>query len=658
MPTIRVLARAGGTELGRWEWPSDGVDEATAVLGRLDEDESLAFELTPGVREEPWHLYAGDTLLGEEDSEKPDRVLEDGAWKWRSATFLESARGPVMLRFVPDEATPESGSRLCLRVTVVPNKVGEEGYSRLVRDLSTLGRGLILDLLSKSRIGLALSLQEHLPTPRSALEELTALSEIAAALEWQTRAIARDPAKTLCRETRLSEVRGSERIARSGMRELASRGLSPRRALGLAVGVTTLCERGVESVDTPEHRVIKGAVSEIMQRIRRCRRLIEGETHCIEADRPYRERPPVESSLWVIQDEPRLRELEAEDAKAKHILDSLRRISAAFPLALSRPSSQKPNSPVFLHVPAYRRIRHSIVRLRRGDTALYDDGLSVRTAATSELYERWVFLQVVASLFDLGFVSLDQAGLASLVAMRYRLMLEKEGHILFAAKRSGQSGGPAVVRVEYEPFIHVREEAARRKARVFAESGSRLSNALRPDVLLSFHRPTRYGRDNTWDDAVVFDAKYSRRVDGKISEAWNKYARIRRSSDGKGIVRGVFLVAPETISPSKSVGTLGIRFTDPAFRVAEWRDETQPMGAVRLFPCEEADGGGPDTLAARENTAAPRVRSMRSIRVAMEQVVTGLGYEAIAAGMWEEKVRALKPGFAGTVSSPSLGKAG
>ncbi len=535
-----LTAYVGGRHRGTVVWSDDVTTVVEASLGQIDEEAKVEFSVTPAEQERPYRVLAGDVALNSDEDNIPQ--LREGSWYWPAKDYFESARGPVTVTL--QEADPHNASiaieRVRIAVHVHPSKLGEERFLALLDDLGTISRGLLFDFLGKARMAFTMS-SRTAEDPRSKLEELEYLSVTLVELRDRLRRIAADPVRQLSRSVERRSVRGPERLAVSGLRDLACRGIRPGQSRLIAVNVSSYCEKAFESLETTEHRIIRGMLESLAARAKECRRMIEAESAWLKGQvqivAPGGKGPVFETY------ERRIEKLGTLRREAARLSREVRLLTGHQVLSASRPSRTAPTTPVFEHVPSYRAVRDTVLRFRRATSAFVDGGLALKLAATSELYEQWVFLQCVAAIADKGFPLLHQKGVASLIRRRLKIALEEGAGVRFAARTP--EGKEGEIEVRYEPMIFGKSQASGKCDALYDAFKARRAAPLSPDVLIVFSERDDGKSESSVRHVVALDAKYTRgRIEDKAAELFAKYRGIAAGDVNGPVVRGVFAVWP------------------------------------------------------------------------------------------------------------------
>lgn len=552
MSPIFVLLSEEGEVLLSVEGDSPTEPEAIRVL----ESVPYGFLLEAPERDQEYRVSIGD--LDPERSWDADPSAETAvrgqsryarSVEWPMALHFESARGTVRitLRSRQRETTETWKLRACLPVVVSPNKMGELRYRVMVRQLTGLAAGLVLDLWSKSRTGVEFRVFTDRVAARSNQLDLRLLEQVWGRVSPALERIEVDPWAVLRRVQVPSRWRGWGRLSRSGAQRLASRGSTPSRAA--VVGEVVLQERLVESVDTAEHRLLLTMLLLLLRRVQDCLYGIRREMDVVQLNKEFRSAGwGPQADLYESEDLPRLMQLHAAQERAERILRSLQ---AALRLPFLRdlsPLAGWPEGPVFEHIEPYHEIARAITQYLRAAPVIVDEGMQERVKSTSRMYEQWVFLQLVAALRRAGLSCPDTDRiLRRVTSHRFTVDLERDLRLDFA-----DSGGRRL-RVRYEPWILPEETALERGDTLFRASGDR---AWSPDVVLEFLGEGALSVEY----AVVLDAKYTRMLREHHWDGTSKYFEIRATADRRSVVHQLWLAYPSS-QPGIEMVDRAVRWT-------------------------------------------------------------------------------------------------
>jgi hypothetical protein len=475
-----------------------------------------------------------------------DEVPDDAAGQdfghivsWKHSTYFESARGRVLVQLLTRESRPlgDWKRRAQFIVNVLPAKLGEERYEAMFEDLRAVSVGLVLDLLSKSRLKLGLAGVGALSS-RPAHAELAVLERLWAAVSLTLQRIALQPmvGLRLVRERRLSW--GSERLSEIGLRQLAAAGIDPRKA-NTPRPFYAVRDRLRETFDIAEHRTIVGFLRFLRDRVADCARRAEEHILAIQKERPFRDIDQTDgSNLFRDIDTPRMERLQIANGRARDLAERIRGAEKVDFLRGLAGELRVPHGPVFSNVLSYRRFRDEMLRYLGASLAILDEGVEERAKSTGRMYEQWIFLQVLAALRACGLSPLSQEGLLTR-SRRHRFTIDIErGTRVYFRCPDGR-----YVNVRYEPWIHPATLARSLHDTVYR--GRSGENSWCPDVLIEVLtessdrlKPARL------DYAIVIDAKYTSRINPRHQDGVRKYNEIRSTDDDRPAVMQVWLAHP------------------------------------------------------------------------------------------------------------------
>ncbi|MBP5226688.1 MAG: DUF2357 domain-containing protein, partial [Kiritimatiellae bacterium] len=474
--------------------------------------------------------------VGEERIDAECRAFSFGCELAKGAYF-ESAFAKTafsVMRQAGDESAEEKVAEC--ELYVLPSKIGHENYQRMVGDLQKVCRSLINDLIGKSRHGQDWDDAFQPVLFRSMEEELTAIRRTWAELAPLIEEISVAPAtRTVIKHTMASV--GRNRSYR-GIAAMMKKGVDPRNA---SPGRKCPTFRLKESVDVPEHRLIKGFMSFLLMRLRKCHDGVNGDIEGIESDKRYRSKPPAPEaiSLYELEDVPKLRKLRRY---ARRIDDLCGGIQGILLSGFWRDLAEEVEYPVpgkFSESACYIEIANIILRyLRDGLNTGEMVGEDFMTKKTSRMYEQWILIQLVTAMERCGLdIETWESVIRRSVSSQFGLDFKKNTRFL------AKLDGPYSVLLRYEPWILPRNMLSMHEEETLCHFESN-DSFWNPDFMIELVK--RENGANKTIYAVALDAKYSRKPGTDMRSGVSKYAKIR-SNDGRRcrqVARQVWLVYP------------------------------------------------------------------------------------------------------------------
>jgi hypothetical protein len=512
----------------------------------VSETQQLGFELSGREPETEYRIRLGNV----EQASAPNAwtassVVSTGRVynrlvHWEEGAYLESGRGRTTL-FLESRIADEAKAwrpRAIVQFVVLPTKLGELRYQRMLDELTGLAAGFVLDLISKSKISLGFASTAGGILAGSSQLELRTLHatwrRITAALEL----IQREPATAIARRQVLRQCWGSERLGYRAVRQLATSGADLRDKRSPRPFVTRV-ETTQETVDTVEHRRIVAFLQLLEDRVRECAVNAERQMRIIERDREFREsRRHDEESLYEAVDLPRIRRLRDAADSAYRLRSNIRDARSLEFLRGVRPSPGPLQGPVFEHIVPYRRFREAAIAFARSSVVVLGDDGEDQLKSTSRMYEQWVFLQILAAIRNSGLrAEIRSSLIRALGRQRFTLDIERGTHVEF------RSRDKRIVSVRYEPWILPNGVARARRDTVYR--GREGTTPWSPDILIEVMRDdAEEGVPNTVEYGIVVDAKYSRRLGDRHWDAVRKYLDIKSTRTGREVVYQVWLAYP------------------------------------------------------------------------------------------------------------------
>jgi hypothetical protein len=504
----------------------------TTTTEALSEDERYAFRIDDPEEDEVYKICIGDF----EPDEPEGKELGPQVW-WTPWVYFESARGRVTIHLFSRSLRAGGAwkKRMDLAVIVIPSKLGDARYNAMYESLRAVSAGLVFDLLSKSRVSVGLKTEDNLSV-RPASSELMMLSQLWSRLSLAIAEIASQPSGVLQRTKAVQAHLRSTRISRRDLNSLVKRGIDLRspRSLGSVRVVRHVIE---ESIDTSEHRTILAILQLLYARVEDCERRANAQVAYMVSERPLRDFEIQGHNPFMETDIPKIERLRAIITEAALLREQIR---SAMSLSLFKglqPELAALVSPVFNHVPSYRRLRDEAIRYFRSTVALLDTGIEERSKATQRIYEQWVFLQLVASMRFVGLQPVSQESLLSRSQQnRFTIDFDRGTRVEFIAH-----DGRAIL-VRYEPWVHPKATATQAGETLYR--GIVGDVAWSPDVLIEVFAGSASGSQAQY--ALVVDAKYSRVVKESQRQGVSKYNNIRGIVDDRPVVKQVWIAHPAT----------------------------------------------------------------------------------------------------------------
>lgn len=541
-----------------------------APIGELQECSFAVDSPEPGVK---YQIRIGD-IFADASRDEPPRGSPGqgrtfpGSVQWESAKYFESARGETVASlFSQGDSDQEWVPRAELTLRVVPTKLGEERYEAMYQSLSRLSLSFVHDLISKSSrfssiAGGGVSAAVHSPQAQLRLIETTWVALVGAFAD-----IERAPVTVLHRTLGQRRLWGTENLRSRAIARLAEAGFTndsqsiPIRAFA---GVLT------ESVDTIEHRVIGGFLRLLLAHLQDCADDARANLSALETDAVMlRDFPDEQLSIGQ-----RAGRLQSAIATAERLQHQIRAVRAMRPFSAVSAELPLMRTPVFENVLPYRRIWDRMTRYVDRSSIVVGPDASHRVKPTWRLYEQWVFFQVTAALSVLGLQCESEVGVLQRMS-RYRFTLDLD----WASRLSFVSPAGDAINVTYQPIIHGQIDAVSRRDTLFRGHGA---NARRtPDIVIEVLGGERGpGMAPTVVNALIIDAKYSRRIEPRHWDKVHRYFEIRSTASRAAVVRQVWIAYPGE-SPAITPRDEFISWTSSGPDVAP---EENVLGSISLIP--------------------------------------------------------------------------
>jgi hypothetical protein len=556
-----------------------GSSPITAVVldGANTSDESLSlgelqycgFEVLNVEATSEYRLWVGD----EEPLTQSWGMRYGNRDIWQDHCYFESSRGlvSVFLRSRTRQSDDQWQERAAIVLNVVPEKLGEARYIAMFEELRSLSIGLVFDLVSKTHRSVR-TVGIKGVSIRPPHIELLALEELWERLSLVLLRMSLQPASRLRSHTELRALWGGERLDPTTLTRLAAAGIDPRDARNPRP-LKAVERRLRETFDTFEHRVIRGFLEYIGQRVRECQRSAIEHMKAIEAERMHRDvRLSIGPTIYESFDLPRVRRLEDACERANSLLRRILNAGQLPFLQNVRPELAEPRSAVFDNVMPYHYFRRLMLSCLGRSLIVLDVQGEERIKSTSRMYEQWVFLQVAAAIRSFGLATKTDHDFLKPLGRRFVIDIDRGARIVF------ESNNGREIHLRYEPYIFPSPVAKKRADSVYR--GIYGDTPWAPDVLIEFFTLDSDGT-SALDYAVVLDAKYSREISSKHWSQTDKYSEIRSTQSGRQVVKQVWLVHPA--SDEITCRDSAVQWTE--FGPTATRDEVV-YGSVGMLPPE------------------------------------------------------------------------
>jgi len=476
-------------------------------------------------------------LVGDEDPTSESGGMRYGTSDiWQEHCYFESSRGLVSVYLLSRTRNTDDPwrERAALVLNVVPEKLGEARYLAMFEELRGLSVGLVFDLVSKTHRAVR-GVGIRGVSTRPPHIELMVLEDMWERLSLVLLRMTLQPVLSLKSQAGRRTLWGGERLDPTTLTRLAADGVDPRDARHPRP-LKVVERRLSETSDTFEHRVIRGFLEYLSQRVGECQLSATEHIKAIEDDRPHRDVRLVPGpTIYETFDLPRVRRLEDACERAESLLRSIRHAGQLPFLRNVRPELKEPRSAVFDNVMPYHYFRRVMLSCLGGSLIVLDVQGDERIKSTSRMFEQWVFLQIAAAIRSCGLATKTEREFLKPLGRRFVIDIDRGARIVF-----GSTDGREI-HLRYEPYIFPSLVAKERADTVYR--GTYGDTPWSPDVLIEFFTQDS-GGNMTLDYAVVLDAKYSRRISSKHWMQTDKYSEIRSTQSSKQVVKQVWLIHP------------------------------------------------------------------------------------------------------------------
>ncbi|MDD2867788.1 nuclease domain-containing protein [Neomegalonema sp.] len=568
---------------------------------RLKETQRIGFAVQdpePGMEVGVW---IGDRGLGDlapgEDA-RPHRLRR--SIEWAESSWLDGANGvtPITLRRLEDKAVLARVNAL-----VEPSKLSQQAYDGMFDAMTRISIELLLDLTSKSRLGLAGRRENPGERKRGAVSARVEANRIR--VFWRGFApllaqLLAEPVRGTRIDLAVRRLRPGEGVDARVLRRLCAGGRPARQAL--QAGAPMELPTPSPTMDTREHQAVVGFLDLLRRRTMRSRATTKTEIDMLrDAVALYAGRDLHLHDFVLRRESPRIDRLQTILDQMDALSGEIMRIMREFGGEPRRPGREillleALDTPLFRSHPVYSRVALLMRSFLEQTAIVVEQGGAERAKPIETMYEQWVFFQIVAALRAIGLVCVSHRSLFEPIARnRYSVDLDRNASVIFEAADGRRAS------VRYEPTILPRAAAQGVDTLFRGDSHTPWT----PDVVLEIFEAKSGPRDYKLSYAVVIDAKYTHdknkdrqtRNLERYLEKTERYSSIRDVASGLQIVRQIWIAAPveSMVSP---------------------RDETimwSADGEVDAHPTDQISGWIGVDPATPEETAATMKSFLRGV---------------------------------------------
>ena len=519
---MKLYLRIGKTKEILW----DDAELSTVPEHHVYEGSRYGFCIEdPPEEAESFKLQIGDEI------ETVMSALYGGYADIADGLYFESAAGKTELAVMGFDSAGQELFKIPSLFYVVPSKLGEENYHRMVNDLNVICQALLSDLLGKSRHGKIWErFRRH--SFRSHEEELIAIQRMWKSFSISLRMITDAPQGYLSRQDVVILPHGKNAANHRTQRKMLQRGAgSPARLIRQQVSKLEY------SLDTPEHRLLKRFIKILQLRVSACLKGIDFSIGELEKNGQFRKQAPDDQvSLYESEDIPRIGILENRRRDARDLLNSLeQQLCAPFWNDVSE-ALFLPGPEHFIANRYYKHAAHCIFQFLQNGFYWEDSSSSdFTTKKSSRMYEQWVLINLVNAFraFGISFAQWDDV-IGKALESQFNIDFERGAQFLSMLSPHSRY----LLSIRYEPWI-----IPNRDRKTFPDAtlyhAERIPTYWSPDIVLELQKETDTHRETIY--AIAIDCKYSRSIGEEQSENTRKYLKIRSSDSGKQVVGQLWL---------------------------------------------------------------------------------------------------------------------
>lgn len=493
--------------------------------------ETAAFETSyywmriesPPVNAVEFKLKIGDEFVPISPQYYPGRV-EIG-----KTQFFESAAGKTDLTVFGFDQDGHELFSVTRSIYVIPSKIGQANYQRMVNDLNAVCHALLNDLLGKSKHGKVWN-RFRKRSFRSHEEELIAIRRMWKQFSVDLRMIAAGPQGYLARKNVVILPHGKNAANYRTQRRILQR-CSP----GSSYLDKQLSSRLEYSLDTVEHRLLKKFIKILLLRVSACLKGINNSIRELQTNGVFRKQSfGGNKSLYELEDLPRIVRLESRKREAGTLLNSIeQQLDASFWDGVSE-ELFVPGPDRFMANRYYKHAALCIFQFLQNGF-YWDDSSSLdfTTKKTSRIYEQWVLINLVNAFEACGLTVTSWEQIIN-DALNSQFNMDFQRGTQFLCSLSPKY----TLSIRYEPWIIPRPDKEKfPEATLFHQD--RGNSYWSPDIVLELMECEAGTKQTKY--AIAIDCKYSKQIAEEQKHNTEKYLRIRSTVSGEQVVRQLWL---------------------------------------------------------------------------------------------------------------------
>jgi len=474
----------------------------------LEETDSLSFTIEDYPEHVDFRLHIGDKQL-------PDAMNYRQFMEWEKSQYLSNCIGKVQI--VLEVRSKDSNiwqAVFLVEVFCYPSKISRQQYKIMLQDISTISRGLLLDIVSKTSSFFGWVATKSVDE-LSGVEEYLLINQFLSQFEPILERINRDPGNRLTVTNIQSLCYGQENFTPKSLAQMTRSGSDPRKK-GYRRPFQCEIQRKERTFDIWENRQISALCNWVADRSSLVASKAQIQIDTIKRDKQWRRLAPKgKISLWDLEDAPRITQLERS-------IDSCRKIQRRLSLypkrfvfleGVSKSKLDLKPTPRFMKDLFYSHAYSVMIEFISNNGLIFDNGiLEQKLKDTSKLYEYWIFLLIFFYLKKrLCLSATTEAPFLNPTSNkdRYALNINSGDHIIFLAQNGFK------VAIHYEPTFFTKTEAEKIGSR-FIRSTLRGSKPLVPDIFIEILSGTTESPNLEY--GIVIDCKYTSRI---MEVHWN-----------------------------------------------------------------------------------------------------------------------------------------
>lgn len=518
-------------------------DDHTEEILQISEDEKYELKIYDAEDSHEYYLQIGDDILPNHFYWRKDVLCVE------AGSYFESAAGNTTL-FIKEkvENIPSSDDLVVLSSSwyVLPSKLGEQNYKKMVSDLHNFCRALINDTIGKSKHSREWQYFKN-RSLRTHEEEFLFAAETWHKLSPILDIILSSPCSIIQQRQKIQKP--IQARSRWHQRELMKRGIDPRES-----NPSRKCYFNAlyESYNTPSHRLLKSFLLLLFQRVQSCSSAINNNIKKLQEERSYN------NENYCAENNSKITALQKLQFKAHCLLNSIQeKRNLDFWLNITDEKPSLPTSEYCSSNIYYIHVANIILDYLRSSylwTPVTGNGTT--TKKSSRLYEQWNLLQIISGFRKIG---LPLQGLENIVSQFLNLYYNCDIPENASVQCNLTERYSIVIR--YEPNIKYKYIAEQNET--LCHYRQDMDDWWKPDITIELQDITTTPATTLY--VIVLDCKYSQYLHEQQIHNTEKYKQIRATTHHHPISKQLWIIYLGNNSTEKNriyIHDTGMRFSE------------------------------------------------------------------------------------------------